>query len=319
MRAHEFAELTTFEAVARLLSFSKAAADLGVSAATVSQAIKSLETNIGVRLLNRTTRSVSVTEAGERLLASLQPALASVDVAVQTVSTFRESPIGTLRLKVARMPAMMMLGPLVGRFIQQHPDISLEVVVDDSNTEIVSGRFDAGIHVGTQIEMDMVAIRLTDQFRLVTVASAAYLERSGGAAHPNDIAGLKTIRFRVPWDGSLHRAIYERDGERVEVATSGPLIVNDMILAVHAALDGVGIVQLPQQVAGKFSGDGRLVTILDDWAPVLPGFYLYHSSTRQRPPVVSAFIDFMQKNLGADGMPTPAVEAAGGAKLAAAC
>jgi DNA-binding transcriptional LysR family regulator len=303
VRAHDFAELTTFEAVARLLSFSKAAVDLGVSAATVSQTIRSLEDKLGVRLLNRTTRSVSITEAGEQLLTRLQPALASVDDAIQVISTFRESPIGTLRLKVARMPAMMMLGPLLGRFIQQHPDIGLDIVVDDQNTDIVSGRFDAGIHVGSQVEMDMIAIRLTGEFRLVTVASAAYLEASGGVAHPKDVADLSAIRFRVPWGGTVPRALYERDGQRIEVATSGPLIVNDMILAVQAALDGVGIVQLPEQLAAKFLADGRLVTLLDDWAPVLPGFYLYHSSTRQQPPVVRALIDFMHANLGVDGMP----------------
>jgi len=319
VRAHDFAELTTFEAVARLLSFSKAAADLGVSAATVSQTIRALETKMGVRLLNRTTRSVSVTEAGAQLLARLQPALASVDDAIQVVSTFRETPIGTLRLKVARMPAMMMVGPLLGRFIQQHPDINLDVVVDDQNTDIVSGRFDAGIHVGSQVEMDMVAVRLTEEFRLVTVASADYLQRTDGPAHPKDVADLSAIRFRMPWDGSVPRALYERNGERFEVATSGPLIVNDMILAVQAALDGVGIVQLPEQVAGKFLADGRLVTLLDDWAPVLPGFYLYHSSIRQQPPVLRALIDFMRANLDADGMPMVRVSQVAGPKAVVPC
>ena len=319
MRGQEFVELTTFEAVARLLSFSKAAADLGVSAATVSQTIRTLEDKIGVRLLNRTTRSVSVTEAGEELLTRLQPALASVDDAIQVVSTFRESPIGTLRLKIGRFPAMMLVAPLVGRFIRQYPDISLEVVVDDTNTDIVSGRFDAGIHGGTLVEMDMVAIRLTDEFRLVTVASPTYLEQSGGASHPSDVAGLSSIRFRMPWDGSVPRALYERDGERIEVATLGPLIVNDIVLAVRAALDGVGVVQLPRQAVAKFLVDGRLVTILDDWAPVLPGFYLYHSSTRQRPPVLRAFIDFMRGNLGADGVPTPLADDANNANVVTVC
>jgi DNA-binding transcriptional LysR family regulator len=203
-----------------------------------------------------------------------------------------------VRLNVGRVPAKMLVAPLIARFIEEHPDINLEVAVDDSGSDIVSGRFDAGIRIGSQVEQDMIAVRLTDEFRLVVAASPAFLRQHGRPAEPGDVANLPAIRFRLPWNGTVHRWLFERGETRLKVAVNGPLTVNDISLAVRAAVDGVGMIFLPEEWVQPYVADSRLVTLLDDWAPRVPGFYLYYASSRQVPPPLRAFIDFVHRNIG---------------------
>ena len=297
MRGHQFAELTAFVAVAEHRSFTKAANDLGISTSTLSQTIRALEDKLGVRLLNRTTRSVAPTEAGEELLTQIRPALEGVEKAIEALNAFRDSPRGTLRLNVGRMPAMTVIAPLLARFIEEHPDVNLEVAVDDSHSDIVSGRFDAGVRVGERVEQDMIAVRIGDAFRLVTAASPAYLAQHPHPVLPKDLHAHSAIRGRLPWDGTIHKWEFEKDGEHVEVAVDGPLIVNDGELALRAALDGIGVAYLPEDLVLPFIGEGRLVPLLEDWSPSRSGFFLYYSSRRQVPPPLKAFVEFIQRPL----------------------
>jgi DNA-binding transcriptional LysR family regulator len=295
MRRHELADLTAFVAVARNRSFTRAATDLGLSPSTLSQTIRALEDRLNIRLLNRTTRSVAPTEAGEHLLALLKPALEGIERAVEGLNTFRDTPRGTLRLNVGRMPAMTVIAPLLARFIQEHPDINLEVAVDDSHSDIVSGRFDAGVRIGERLDQDMIAVRIGEEFRLVTAAAPSYIALRPAPARPQDLQSHACVRGRVPWDGTIHRWVFEKNGERLELAVDGPLIVNDLDLALRAGLDGVGIVHLPGDWVASDIAEGRLVRLLEDWSPSLSGFFLYYSSRRQIPAPLKAFIDFVQK------------------------
>jgi DNA-binding transcriptional LysR family regulator len=227
MRGPEFAELTTFVAVAEQRNFTRAAANLGIAPSTLSQTIRALEDRLGVRLLNRTTRSVATTEAGERLLAELQPALDGIDKAMETVNAYRDTPMGTLRLCVSRPASVHIIAPLLSPFLAAHPAITVEITTDDSRQDIVKGGFDAGVRIGELIEQDMIAV-LADSYRMVTVASKEYLEKHPAPAHPDDLREHNCIRHRWSWDGILHPWRFERGNERLEVAVEGDLIADDL-------------------------------------------------------------------------------------------
>jgi DNA-binding transcriptional LysR family regulator len=295
MRGQEFAGLTAFLAVARQRSFTRAATDLGVSTSTLSQTIRSLEDRLGLRLLNRTTRSVAPTEAGEQLAAELGPALESIDKAIERLDIFRGTPRGTLRLNVGRVAALTVVAPLLARFIADHPGINVEVAVDDSHPDIVSERFDAGVRAGEWVDQDMIAVRISEEFRLVTVAAPSYLSTHRRPQTPRDLHEHNCIRGRLPWDGTIRRWEFERAGERIEVAVDGPLVVNDFDLALSAAIDGIGVAYLPLEWVQPLVDTGRLVVLLEEWAPSLAGFYLYYSSRRQVPLPLKAFVEFVQK------------------------
>lgn len=295
MRGSDFAELKAFAAVAEAASFSRAARHLGVSPSALSQTLRGLEERLGVRLLNRTTRSVGPTEAGERLLDRLRPLFAEFDQAVQEVNRFRDTPAGRLRITVPRLAAALFVGPMLGRFHRAHPGVELEVVVDDTITDIVAGRFDAGIRLGETLERDMVAVPLTGVLELAAVASPDYLAEHGVPATPADLARHRCIRFRWPGGGDLYRWEFERDGRGFEAAVEGPLVVSDTQLMLQAALGGVGIAyMLDCQVRPDIEA-GRLQRVLRDWSPRFPGFYLYHPGRRQMPPALRAFIEALRR------------------------
>ena len=294
MRGTEFAELSAFVAVAEHRSFTKAAAQLGVSPPTLSQAVRSFEERLGVRLLNRTTRSVALTEAGERLLADTQPVLDGIDKAIEAVNSFRDKPIGTLRLSMPRVAAVVVVGPLLPQFLLKFPEIKLEVNVDDTHSDIVGGRFDAGIRIGERIEKDMIAVRLLDKFRIMAVASPAYLARHPAPATLEDLHAHNCVRLRWDWDGSIQPWVFENASRRLEVSVSGSLVLNDMHLVLNAVLDGIGIGYLSEPVISPRLADGQLVPLLGDWCGHFSGAYLYYPSRRQVPGPLRAFIDFMR-------------------------
>ena len=294
MREARFAELSAFVAVAEQRSFSKAAARLGVAPSTLSQTVRSFEERLGVRLLNRTTRSVAPTEAGERLLADAQPGLDRIDRAIDAVNSFRDKPIGTLRLSTSRCAAAMYVGPLLPQFLAKFPEIKLELSVDDTHSDIVVGRFDAGIRIGERIAKDMIAVRLLDEFRVMAVASPAYLARHPAPATLEDLHAHNCVRLRFDWDGSIQPWVFENSGRRVEVPVGGSLILNDMYLVLNAVLDGIGVGYIGEPIVSTRIANGQLVPLLGDWCGHISGVYLYYPSRRQVPGPLRAFIDFMR-------------------------
>jgi DNA-binding transcriptional LysR family regulator len=295
MRGSDYAELRAFAAIAEHGSFARAAAQLAVSPSALSQTIRGLETRLGVRLLNRTTRSVAPTEAGTRLLARLQPALADLDAAVADLAAARGRPSGTLRINSTRIAALHHLAPAIGPFLKAYPEITLDIVIDDRLVDIVGSRFDAGIRLGEKVEKDMVAVRIGGDLRMLVVGSPDYVEAHGRPKTPRDLQSHRCINFRWPTDGSFYRWEFERGNEEIEALVSGPLIVNDPELALAGALDGVGLAYLFEHTVGPHLAAGRLVHVLKEWSPPFPGFYLYYPGRRQMPPPLRAFIDFIGK------------------------
>ncbi len=297
MRNPDFEAMTAFAAIAERRSFAKAAVALGVSPSTLSQTIRELEEGLGVRLLNRTTRSVAPTEAGERLLDRLRPILSDFDAAIDTVRAFRDKPSGLIRLTVPPPAASFILAPNLQRFLAAYPDISLEISVDTALVDIVAERFDAGIRVGHRVERDMIAVRISDPVRHVVVAAPAYLALRPAPETPRDLLRHNAIRFRLPQGGFIPWRFHE-NGRSFEVTPEGSLIVNDPDVALHAAVDGVGVLYTVAPYTAAAIADGRLVPLLEPWQPVpADGFYLYYPSRRHVPAPLQALINFLRANL----------------------
>jgi DNA-binding transcriptional LysR family regulator len=295
MRGTQFAQLTAFVAVAENRSFTKAASHLGIKVPSLSHAIRSLEEQFGVRLLNRTTRSVALTDAGEQLLGHLTPVLESVDRAIDAVNEFRDKPSGTLRLTVHPVAAVTVIGPMVARFSAEYPEISLDISVEVERKDIVGERFDAGVHPGDGIAQDMIALPIGGQFRFSTVASPDYLARNAGPSVPDDLRRHNCIRYRGGPDSDTQPWKFRKADQVVEVAVKGSLTVNDPALALKAALDGMGIVQLPEMWIAALVAEGRLVRLLNDWSPRQTEFRLFYSSRRHLPVKLRALVDFLRK------------------------
>jgi DNA-binding transcriptional LysR family regulator len=293
MRGSEFAELTAFVAVAERGNFSKAAATLDLSTSTLSQTIRSLEERVGVRLLNRTTRSVSLTEAGEGLLRQLHPALDEIVNAVESVNAFRDTPAGVLRLTVGSLAVGMVIKPILPDFRAAYPDITLDIVVDDALTDIVGGHFDAGIRTGTRIERDMIAVRVSPDSRLIAVAAPSYVAAHGAPRAPHDLRLHDCIRLRQT-SGAFHPWEFEHGGDKLEVAVEGSFITNNLDLAVRATLDGAGIGYMLEGYIAPHIAEGRLVPLFEDWSRAYVGYHLFYPSRRQMPAKLKAFVAFLR-------------------------
>jgi DNA-binding transcriptional LysR family regulator len=294
MRDIGFAEMNAFAEVAALKSFAKAADRLGVSRSSLSETIRGIEERLGVRLLNRTTRSVAPTEAGERLLARLAPILGDFKAALDSVNAFRSTPAGTLRLTVPPPAAHLLIAPLMARFLATHPQITLEVSADGTLRDIVSERFDAGIRIGERIDRDMIAVQIGGALRSVIVAAKSYLEEHPRPDRPEDLQAHNCIRIRFP-SGAFKPWALEKGGKKLEVAVGGNLIVNEESLQRRAVLDGVGIAYTLRDFVEPHIRDGRLVPLLEDWTPRVPDFYLYYPSRRQIPAPLQAFLGLLRK------------------------
>ncbi|RWD62857.1 MAG: LysR family transcriptional regulator [Mesorhizobium sp.] len=298
MRGSEFTELKAFAAIVEEGSFVRAAARLRVSPPALSQSIRLLEARIGVRLLNRTTRSVSPTVAGEKLFTRLGVAFAELEDAVAEVQAARGRPGGSLRINVPRVAAMRFVAPVLGDFQRTYPDIALTVIVDDMLTDIVEGRFDAGIRLGERLEKDMVAVKLSEDLQMGAVAAPAYLEGRAVPRHPRDLHQHRCINFQWPGGGNIYRWEFSRGKRSLEIAVKGSLTVNDTELLLNAALDGAGVAYMIDYQVQPWIENGRLVRFLEPWSPRFPGFYLYHPSRRLVPPALRAFIDFVRSRRG---------------------
>lgn len=299
MNRIQLPELSAFVAVAEHRSFTKAAAQVGIALPTMSQTIRALEERLGVRLFNRTTRSVALTEAGERLLAEIEPVLSGLDRAIETVNAFRDKPMGLLRVAIARPAAAMLRAnrrmPMIQGFLAEYPEIRLEVTIDDAHSDIVSNGFDAGIRIGHRVERDMKIVRITDEFRLIAVAAPSYLARHPAPVSPDELHGHNCIRYRQPWDGAIQTWTLGQDHTRqTEIPVDGSLVTNDIDVLRQTLLDGIGVTIFPEPLAAEYLADGRLARVLAGWSQTLPGVFLYHPSRRQLPMPLQVFIRFIE-------------------------
>ena len=287
--------LAAFAVVADERSFTKAAVRLGVSTSAVSHKIAALEERLGVRLLARTTRTVAPTDAGQRLLAQLRPALHEIEAALTEVGRFREKPAGVVRLIAPPVTIAMAVSPKLAKFARDNPDVVLDITTeDDSRRDLVAGRFDAGIHLGEFVQRDMVAVKVTGEQRAAIVASPAYFKSQAKPKTPRDLTAHRCIRYRMGAEGPVYRWEFEKSGRPVTVSVSGPLIVNDVELTLRAALDGVGLAFALEEHAARHIARGALVRVLEDWCPPFDGFFLYYPSRRHQPPALQALVDALR-------------------------
>ncbi|HJV40361.1 LysR family transcriptional regulator [Caulobacter sp.] len=293
MQQADFADLDAFTAVARARGFRAAAALRGVSASSLSEAVRRLETRLGVRLLNRTTRSVTPTEAGQKLLERLSPALADVALALDEVNAFRDSPTGTLRLNVPGVVAKVVLPRLLPRFLALHPGVAVEVVAEDSFIDVLAAGFDAGVRYDERLEKDMIAVPLSGPQRFVLVGSPAYFAQHGRPTHPRDILDHACIRHRFV-SGSSYPWEFEKDGEVVRINPPARLTSTQVDLELAACEAGVGLMATFEDFVAEALAAGRLETVLDDWLPPFSGPYLYYASRRHMPAPLRAFVDFLK-------------------------
>ncbi|WP_295980438.1 LysR family transcriptional regulator [uncultured Variovorax sp.] len=305
MRGFEFAELKAFAAVVERASFARAAEHLGLSPSALSQTIRQLESRIGTRLLNRTTRSVAPTSSGELLYARIAPLFREMAAAVAEASEAAGQTAGTLRINSLGIAARTIIAPRLERFHKAYPDVVLDIVVDDALADIVVGRFDAGIRVGGRLEKDMVAVRLTPDLEMVAVASPGYLCERGVPRTPADLHGHACINWRLQLDGRQYRWEFEKKGQKLEVAVDGPVVTNHADIGIAAALSGLGIAyHFERDGVAEHLAQGRLVQVLADWSVSRPGLFLYYPNRRHRPALLGAFIDcLLDKDLEADGKP----------------
>jgi DNA-binding transcriptional LysR family regulator len=289
--------LSAFVIVAEERSFTRAARRLAVSPSALSHAIRRLEERVGVRLLARTTRSVAPTQAGSELLARLQPAFQDVQDALDRLTGFRDRPAGRLRLAVSPMAATLVLGPRLGRFAEDYPDILVEVSTRGDRVDLVAGGFDAGIQLGEYVDRDMVAVRVSDDQRAAIVAAPRYFETHPRPLSPRDLLHPQCINFRRGQSG-LYRWEFEKNGHALSVAVSGPVVVDSADLLIRAALDGAGLAFGFDAHVAPLVASGALVRVLEDWCPPFPGYFLYYPSRRQQPAALSAFIAAMRLDAG---------------------
>jgi DNA-binding transcriptional LysR family regulator len=294
MQAVDFADLDAFVAIAK---------DRGVAASTLSQSLRALEERLGVRLLNRTTRSVTPTEAGQELLGRLVPALSDITDALDRVNRFRDTPSGTLRLNVPMAVGELIIAPLIVRFLAAYPQLKVELVAEDALVDVVERGFDAGVRYGESLARDMIAVSLVPQQRFVIAASPDHIAAHGRPAHPTDLLQHACIRHRFT-SGALLPWEFEKDGESLRI---GPLTTSSSRLALRAAEGGVGFIHTFEDYARPGLESGRLVSVLADWCPPFPGPFLYYPSRRHMAAGLRAFIDFVRSESKArQSLPSPA-------------
>lgn len=294
MKRDELGDLMAFLVVSEERSFTQAAARLGTSQSSLSHIVKRLEERLDIRLLTRTTRNVVPTPAGEQLAATLRPAFDQISTRLEALNEMRDTPAGHVRLTTSRPAALSIVWPKLAPILQAHPDVSIEVSVDNRMTDIVEGRFDAGIRLGESIEKDMIAVRISPDMRMLTLGSPDYFARNGRPVRPQDLTDHNCINLRLPTLGGLYAWEYERDGKPMNVRVSGQLTTDDPDLIVEACLDGAGLCCLPDFRLRNLVAEGRLQSVLDDWSPPFPGFHLYYPSRRQASPAFSLLLNALR-------------------------
>jgi DNA-binding transcriptional LysR family regulator len=290
MERNHLNDLMAFATVARECSFTRAAAILAMSPSALSHAMRGLEERLGVRLLARTTRSVSPTEAGERLLRSLNPALTEIEDGLQAMAEWRDNPSGTVRITTFAYAARIVLLPKLPGFLLANPDVRVEVNIDDGLTDIVAAGFDAGIRLGETVDKDMIAVKIGPDLRTVVVGTPSYFERYPPPLTPYDLDRHACIGYRLKTSGGLLPWEFQRGDKEIKIRTRGPLVANDGDLPAAAVRAGAGLGYIMEHDVAEDIASGKLIQVLADWCPRFPGFHLYHPSRRQSPPALRALI-----------------------------
>lgn len=294
MATDNLTHLAAFAAVARHCSFRRAGAELALSTSAVSYAIRALEERLGVGLFHRTTRSVALTEAGQRLLERLQPALHQVHDALEEMNLFRAAPAGLLRINATRAAVPTQLGPRLARFLHDHPDVRLELAQDDGLVDIVARGFDAGVRLHEFVPEDMVAVPLGPPLRGLIVGTPDYLAARGIPQHPRELAAHECVRFRFA-SGHLYKWQFERDGKALDIDVPGRLTLDEQCTILQAVLDGLGLAYVLEDAARPHLDSGRLQAVLEDWSPPFAGFVLYYPRQRQMSSALRAFVDMLRR------------------------
>ena len=287
-------DLLAFMAVARERSFTRAAARLGVSQSALSHAMRGLEARLGIRLLTRTTRSVAPTEAGERLFRTVGPAFDEIDVGLAALSELRDKPAGTVRISAGEHAADTVLWPALERLLPSYPDVKAEVVVDNGLTDIVAGRYDAGVRLGEQVARDMVAVRIGPEMRMAVVGAPSYFASRPRPKAPGDLPAHLCINTRLSALGGLYAWDFQRGRRELRARVEGQLVFNTSVLSLKAALAGLGLAYVPEDRAQPYLADGRLVRVLADWCTPFPGYHLYYPSRRQPTPAFALLVEALR-------------------------
>ena len=287
-------DLLAFLAVARERSFTRAAAKVGVSQSALSHTIRQLEARLGIRLLTRTTRAVSPTEAGERLLASIGPHFDEIEAQVEALSELRDKPAGTIRITAADYAIKHVLWPKLRKFLPRYPDIKVELVLDNGLTDIVTERYDAGVRMGEHLAKDMISARIGPDFRLAVVGAKSYFADHPEPTHPKDLVGHTCINFRLPTFGGLYAWEFEENGRELKIRVEGQLTFNNIFSALDATLDGFGLAYIPEEIILPYVAEGRLVRVLQEWSPYWDGYHLYYPSRRQSSPAFVALVEVLR-------------------------
>lgn len=287
-------DMLWFIAVAEEASFTKAAARLGTSQSTLSHTIKQLEARLGLRLLNRTTRSVVPTDAGERLLHSLAPRIEDIEADIDSLMAFRDKPSGSVRISLSDHAFDWIVWPRLKPVLAAYPDIKIELNIDNGFRNIVEERFDAGVRLGESVDKDMIAVRISPDWRLVVVGSPEYLRAHPAPKTPQDLVGHQCINHRQSRSGGLYAWEFEKAGRELRVRVDGQLTFNSSLVMVDAAVKGLGLAYVPENLVQDHLASGQLVQLLDDWSPMFSGYYLYYPTRRQNSPAFSIIIDALR-------------------------
>lgn len=287
-------DLLAFVTVAREGSFTKAAGQLGVSQSALSHTVKGLEERLDVRLLHRTTRSVSPTEAGERLLQSVGPKLADIDRELEMVNEFKLRPAGTIRITAAEHALKTILWPKIKQLLKEYPDITVEISMNYGFVDIVAERFDAGVRLGESLEQDMIAIPISPRLRMAVVATPEYWANHGKPVTPHELVNHRCINIRLPTLGGVYAWEFEKDGKVINVNVKGQIVIESSVNRLDAALSGLGITYVPEDMVMESLADGSLVRVLEEWCPEFDGYYLYYPNRQLSSPAFKILVDALR-------------------------
>lgn len=294
MAQENFNDLVAFVTVAREGSFTRAAVKLGVSQSALSQTVRGLEERLGLRLLTRTTRSVSPTDAGERLLKTAGPRFEEIQAELRSLSEMRDKPAGTIRITAGEHAAISVLAPALDKFLPDNPDVNVEITVDYGLTDIVSERYDAGVRLGEQLAKDMIALRIGPEMRMAVVGSPAYFRQHPWPEAPQDLTAHNCIQIRMPTHGNILQWEFEKDGHELNVRVEGQLVFNNIAMRIHAALRGLGLAYMPEDLVDEHIRRGELVRVLEDWCAPFAGYHLYYPHRRHPSPAFALLLDALR-------------------------
>ncbi|RZA33145.1 MAG: LysR family transcriptional regulator [Lysobacteraceae bacterium] len=298
MQREQMADLTAFVVVVEERSFTRAAARLGMSPSALSQIVNRLERSLGLRLLTRTTRSVAPTDAGERLLQTLGPALEQIDASIAALGDLRGKPAGVIRISSVEHAANTVIWPALRACLPDYPDISVEIILDYGLVDIVAERYDAGVRLGEQVDKDMIAVRIAPDMQMAVVASPAYFGKHPPPATPQELVEHRCINLRLPTSGGLYVWVFGTEGRELKVRTQGPLVFNTIDLIIDAALAGFGLAYVPLDQVAQHLAAGHLVDVLHAWTPKLSGYHLYYPSRRLADPAFAVVVEALRYRPG---------------------